>query len=97
MLAYSKNFRLMMYLIYVVHVLSCFWILLGFLWDKNGNSWFITAGIPPASFNGTREDYLQEFYSIGPVYIRAVYFIVTSLTTVGYGDIRGITDYELLF
>jgi hypothetical protein len=85
----------MFYLVYVVHVLACFWILLGFLWNKDGSSWFIYSGIPAASLKGKK--YYETFESIGPIYIRAVYFIVSSLTTVGYGDIRGVTNYELIF
>jgi hypothetical protein len=78
----------MLYLVYVIHVLSCFWILLGFLWNPDGVSWFKTAGLPPATYKGT-ENYYDTFESITPIYIRAIYFIVTSLTTVGYGDVKG--------
>ncbi len=87
---------LMLYLVYVIHVLSCFWILLGFLWNPDGTSWFTTAGLPPASYKG-KESYFEKFESIAPIYVRAIYFTVTTLTTVGYGDIKGITNYELLF
>ena len=31
------------------------------------------------------------------IYINAFYFILTTITTVGYGDINGTTTYELLF
>ena len=85
----------MFYLVYVIHVLACFWILLGFLWNPDRSSWFINGGLPPKSFKG--DNYYETFESIAPIYIRAIYFIVTSLTTVGYGDIKGVTNYELIF
>lgn len=34
---------------------------------------------------------------ITAVYIRAIYFIITTLTTVGYGDFKGFTNNEYLF
>lgn len=36
-------------------------------------------------------------FDIGAVYIRAVYYIITTLTTVGYGDFKGFTNNEYLF
>jgi len=87
---------LMLYLVYVIHVLSCFWVLLGFLWNSDGSSWFKSAGLPPSTYKN-KENYYDTFESIAPIYIRALYFIVTSLTTVGYGDVKGVTNYELLF
>ncbi len=86
----------MLYLLYVIHVLSCFWVLLGFLWNPDGSSWFTSAGLPPTTYKG-KGSYFEQFESISVIYIRAIYFIVTSLTTVGYGDIKGVTNYELLF
>lgn len=35
--------------------------------------------------------------SLTQVYIRASYFIITTLTTVGYGDFRGFTNNEYIF
>jgi hypothetical protein len=35
--------------------------------------------------------------NITAVYIRAIYFIITTLTTVGYGDFKGFTNNEYLF
>ena len=32
-----------------------------------------------------------------PIYVNAAYFILTTITTVGYGDISGHTKYEYLF
>jgi hypothetical protein len=36
-------------------------------------------------------------FDIEAVYIRAVYYIITTLTTVGYGDFKGFTNNEYLF
>ena len=32
-----------------------------------------------------------------PIYVNAAYFILTTITTVGYGDISGNTKYEYAF
>jgi hypothetical protein len=31
------------------------------------------------------------------IYIQAIYFIITTLTTLGYGDFKGYTSPEYLF
>ena len=85
---------LILYLMYVVHFLACGWTLIGYL---TPGSWISVAGLG-VSDTGKGSDkpgFAQN--SIEPVYIRAVYFIVTTLTTVGYGDFHGYTNNEYLF
>ena len=43
------------------------------------------------NYTVVKYDYKME------IYINAFYFILTTITTVGYGDITGTTTYELLF
>ena len=43
------------------------------------------------NWNGDRHDYF------GTIYPNAFYFILTTITTVGYGDISGSTSREYIF
>lgn len=68
-------------LLFAVHLLSCFWILLAtFVSDRN--SWMSHA---------------TEVKSGIEIYCMAFYFIVTTMTTVGYGDMYANNLYEQIF
>ena len=73
---------LCIFLIVVVHALACLWILIG---HKVENSWIVV--------HGATEDYTSNTN----LYIASIYWIVTTLTTVGYGDLKGYTPYEYMF
>jgi hypothetical protein len=45
----------------------------------------------------TGDDTVDEYTYIWTIYINAFYFILTTITTVGYGDISGSTTKEYLF
>ncbi len=55
------------------HNLACLWFLLAKLNDFHERTWV------------ARYDYMEE--SVGTQYMAALYFIVTTITTVGYGDL----------
>lgn len=65
------------------HNLSCLWFLLAKLQEFKETTWV------------ARYDYLDS--SLGEQYIAALYFIITTITTVGYGDISSKTSAEQLF
>jgi hypothetical protein len=50
-----------------------------------------------AQLNGSIEDTWMADYDSENLYLTAYYFIVTTITTVGYGDISGQTSTEKIF
>ena len=67
----------------MVHVMGWIWILLG---RKRENGWFTRY----SEFTGRSRDSLYPYYA-------SVYFITTTVTTVGYGDILPYENLEILF
>ena len=72
-------FDLFVYLLSAVHFLGCMWIYLG---KKIDCSWIRRC--PP-------EDITVNNDSNTDIYITSTYWVITTLTTVGYGDYRGYT------
>ncbi len=65
------------------HTLACLWFLLAKLSEFHERTWVV------------RYDYMDE--PVGTQYMAALYFIVTTITTVGYGDITAKAPEEQLF
>jgi len=91
----SSFLNLILYLIYVVHILACGWTLIGYMYE---GTWISVAGLG-ASDDDDKDANKSGFLmnSIYAVYIRSMYFTVTTLTTVGYGDFHGYTNAEYLY
>lgn len=72
------------------HIVSCFWIILASLVSskeaKYAGTWL----------NTFAEDKNYEGSDISYYYI-SFYWTITTITTVGYGDIDGTNNYERLF
>lgn len=65
----------------MIHLLACFWMILGMSTD---NSWII--------------NYFSTYTPpVADLYISCLYWVLTTLTTVGYGDIRAYNKYEQLY
>jgi hypothetical protein len=82
-------------LIFIIHILSCIWCYIGL--DTPG-SWIYRKSLfadDDDSKGTNKPDF--DAGSIDAVYIRGVYFIITTLTTVGYGDFKGFTNNEYVF
>ena len=67
----------------IIHVSAWGWFFIGNFNDDLRESWYFRKGIQDE----------PDF----DVYITCVYFVITSIITVGYGDISGGTTYERIF
>ena len=65
---------------FMIHIITCFWVFIGNLNLENGNNWIVVFGF---------HDYLNS-----ELYIVAMYWCVTTLVTVGYGDIYATNSIE---
>jgi hypothetical protein len=68
-----------MFLFFITHILGCIWIHIGRNTDPDVN-WIVVSEKDYANVHPT--DNIN-------MYIIAVYWVVTTLTTVGYGDFKG--------
>lgn len=64
------------------HVVACCWVIIPTFEDPI-NSWIYKNGFQDAS--------------VTHLYTAAIYFTITTITTVGYGDISPGTDLEMMF
>jgi len=69
----------------IMHVVACGWIFVGL--KEGWGTWIDNEGFSVSKY---KDD--PSF-----VYITSLYWVVTTLTTVGYGDIFGSTDAEYIY
>jgi len=79
--------NLLIYMFSAIHFLGCAWIYIGREIDC---SWMKQGG---ECGDGLAVDIDDNF----EVYITSIYWVITTLTTVGYGDYKGYTPDEYLF
>ena len=86
------TFDLIIMMFWVIHILGCLWITLAKIVPC---SWVMQNGVEDDECTGKG---LPVNINNSPgIYVRAVYWVITTLTTVGYGDYKGYTPYEYLF
>lgn len=81
----SRLYKLIKFLFSVllcVHIAGCFWYFSARVYDYGVNTWV------------SRYGYIDE--DSGTKYILSIYWAVTTVTTVGYGDIAGKTELEMI-
>jgi hypothetical protein len=75
---YLKTVLLMLITAVVLHIFTCMWCFLGLFDDENISSWVYRAKV--------------ENQSDSEIYSRALFFLLYTLTTVGYGEITPYTN-----
>lgn len=89
---YVDFVRLEITVVLLTHLMACLWIAIGRIDDQ---SW-VTKFVVKEQEN--RNDIQITYFDyVVQIYANSFYFILTTITTVGYGDINGDTTYELLF
>lgn len=63
----------------ICHIMACLWVFLTSFWENGENTFH------NKDFNAM---------DVGARYIHSLYFIITTLSTVGYGDISGSNEHE---
>ena len=81
----------------VAHWLACIWYVIGLseIADKSTVGWLYALGeaINKPYYNFTQESGPDE----GSAYVTALYFTLTSMTTVGFGNVAANTNSEKIF
>jgi hypothetical protein len=93
----SYSFNLIIYMFSAIHILGCTWVYIGKTvecsWIKggceDGGGTVVEVRDDKGVHDKPEERYLQ--------YITSLYWVITTLTTVGYGDYKGYTPEEYMF
>lgn len=84
----ASNLLCMIYMLVVIsHIFGCFWSHIGF-WRMHE---FNDGWIVKLTSDGIQE---QDFWS---VYVTSCYFVITTFSTIGYGDVIGKSNMENSF
>ena len=78
---FERLFNFILSFFLVCHIVSCLWVMMANFSDDIEETW------------------MEPYYEMDTVeiYINSIYFTVTTITTVGFGDISGSTKIEKIF
>ena len=96
-----KLLSLCLFMVYVTHVIACFWYMFG----SEHQTIDCPDGATDSCVNATlvpwvHAEFGEEAKTDVPLsrrYLTAFYWAITTLSTVGYGDITPVTDFEKLY
>lgn len=89
---YVDFVKLEIAVVLLTHMMACMWIHIG---RQDEDAWVSQFVGDQRKIQDNAE--LIDFDFVVEIYANAFYFILTTITTVGYGDITGNTTLELLF
>lgn len=98
--------KTLLFLVIAIHMLSCIWIGLGFVNYNETDSWLVQKRICGTGLNSeevvdnalTLTEFKFCIYEEARViYFTSFYFVSTTTTTVGYGDISGYNNTEKFY
>lgn len=98
-LGFQRLFFFIMIFLLLLHIVSCLWLIVASLYADeiiiNPNT---TNEKIELDYTGTwLEDYAKLNHTNDGLYAISIYWTVTTITTVGYGDIGGSNNLERLF
>ncbi|KAL4456611.1 hypothetical protein ABPG74_000718 [Tetrahymena malaccensis] len=76
--------KLELFVLLIAHILSCLYIIIGFNEDQQG-----------------RDNWISHFqlnnFSLAELYMQTIYYMIITMTTIGYGDFFPVTPREKIF
>ena len=90
--------KLLLLVILWNHWYACGWFLIHRFLERNvHNTWAIVDGLATYNETSGMHNVMNDSLSPGFCYLRSFYFVIVTMSSVGYGDIRPYTIIETIF